>query len=52
MRELALRQAEARLQVLLEKLGLLDRADDGAINALLVARLGLGVRLLLLGNAL
>lgn len=42
MRELALREAEGRLDVLVEVLGLLDSSDDGGINCLLVCRLGLG----------
>ena len=52
MRELALREAEGRLDVLLKVLGLLDGSDDSTINRLLVSRLGLGERSLLLGLAL
>ena len=52
MRELALREAEGRLDVLLKVLGLLDGSDDSTIDRLLVSRLGLGERSLLLGLAL
>ena len=52
MRELALREAESRLDVLLKVLGLLDGSDDSTIDRLLVSRLGLGERSLLLGLAL
>ncbi len=52
MRELALRETERRLDVLLEVLGLLDGGDDGSINRLLVCRLRLGERSLLLRLAL
>ena len=52
MRELALRQTEGGLDVLLEVLGLLDGSDDSGINSLLVRRLRLWERLLLLRLAL
>lgn len=52
MRELALRQTPARLQVLREVFGLLDRGDDRRVDGLLVGGPGLRVRLLRLGFAL
>ena len=52
MGELALREAEGRLKVLLQVLRLLHGSDDGRINGLLVRRLRLGEGSLLLGLAL
>ena len=52
MRELALQQTPARLQVLREVLGLLDRGNDRRVDGLLVGGPGLRVRLLRLGLAL
>ena len=47
VRELTLREAEARLDVLLKVLRLLDRSDNGSINRLLVCGLRLRERSLL-----
>ena len=52
MRELALRQAERRLNVLRQVLRLLHSSDDGRVDRLLVRRLRLGEGSLLLGLAL
>ncbi len=52
VRELALRQAPARLQILPKVLCLLDGSNNGSVNGLLVARLCLGEGLHLLGLAL
>ena len=52
MGELALREAEGRLKVLLQVLRLLHGSDDGGVNGLLVRRLRLGEGSLLLGLAL
>ena len=52
MGELALGKAEARLDVLLKVLGLLDSSDDSRIDRLLVRGLGLREGSLLLGLAL
>ena len=48
VRELALRQAPARLEVFFEVGGLLDASKDGGIDSLLLRGLGLWERLLLL----
>ena len=52
MGELALGKAEARLDVLLKVLGLLDGSNDSRIDRLLVRGLGLREGSLLLGLAL
>jgi hypothetical protein len=51
VRELALRQPPARLEVLGEVLRLRNGGDDGLVDLLLVRRLRLGERLLCLGLA-
>lgn len=52
MRELALRQAPARLEVFGKILGLLDRGNDTVVNLLLVRGLRFRQRLLCFGLAL
>lgn len=52
MRELALAEAERRLEVFCEVVNLGDGSDDGLVELLLVSRLGLWEGLLLLGFAL
>ena len=52
MGELALRQAPARPEVLVEVFRLLDGGDDCGVDRLLVSSLGLGEGLLRLGLAL